>query len=32
MKINLIIIPHQYTYKKPNELKLFIIDELLKVS
>ena len=32
LKINLIIIPHQYTYQKPNELKVFIIDELLKVS
>jgi hypothetical protein len=32
LKINLIIIPHQYTYQKPNELKVFITDELLKVS
>ena len=32
MKINLIIIPHQYTYQKPNELKVFIIDELLAVA
>ena len=30
--INLIIIPHQYTYQKPNELKVFIIDELLAVA
>jgi hypothetical protein len=32
LKINLILIPHKYTYQKPNDLKVFITDELLKVS
>jgi hypothetical protein len=29
-KINLIIIPYQYSYKNPNELEDFILSELLK--